>query len=375
MILIKIEKNNRLFIKKCLKMGINLYGISYHKDYLTCKIDISDYENIKEKCYFSDITIIKYLGKKGMLIHLTKYIYDYCLLILLIIGLFFVSNVIVEVKVKHENKTLKTDIYEILLSKKIKPYTFALSIKNLNKISDEIVKNNNDKLEWLSIYRTGMKYVVSFEERITKNVQEEDKYCHIVASKPAVIKKVITYNGENVVERDKFVNKGDILITGTIKKDEEIKKNTCANGIVLAESWYKVNVTYPLKYTEKKYTKRKRINFKYNNNYFYKKHYKSYEEKRTFKFGPFSIVREFETKEETLKYNVIDAKNKAMDAVTNELKKKISSNSEIIDKKVLKENEFDSKIELEVFVSVIEDIGKKEYFTIENTVGDESDTN
>ena len=64
-----------------------------------------------------------------------------------------------------------------------------------------------------------------------------------------------------------------------------------------------------------------------------------------------------------------------MDAVTNELKKKISSNSEIIDKKVLKENEFDSKIELEVFVSVIEDIGKKEYFTIENTVGDESDTN
>ena len=64
-----------------------------------------------------------------------------------------------------------------------------------------------------------------------------------------------------------------------------------------------------------------------------------------------------------------------MDAVTNELKKKISSNSEIIDKKVLKESEFDSKIELEIFVSVMEDIGKKEYFTIENNVGDESDTN
>ena len=194
MILIKVEKNNRLFIKKCLKMGINLYGVSYHKDYLTCKIDILDYENIKEKCYFSDITVIKYLGKKGILIHLTKYMYDYCLLILLIVGLFFISNVIVEVEVKHENKALKKDINEILLSKNIKPYTFALSIKNLNKISDEIVKNNNDKLEWLSIYRTGMKYVVSFEERIIKNVQEEDKYCHIVASKPAVIKKVITYN-------------------------------------------------------------------------------------------------------------------------------------------------------------------------------------
>ena len=248
------------------------------------------------------------------------------------------------------------------------PYSIILA-KN-----KEILYNNN-KLEWLSIYKTGMKYVVSFEERIIKNVQEEDRYCHIVASKPAVIKKVITYNGENVVERDKFVNKGDILITGTIKKDEEIKKNTCASGIVLAESWYKVNVTYPLKYIEKKYTKRKRINFKYNNNYFYKKHYKSYEEKGIFKLGPFSIVREFETKEETLKYNVIDAKNKAMDAVTNELKKKISSNSEIIDKKVLKENEFDSKIELEIFVSVMEDIGKKEYFTIENNVGDESDTN
>ena len=110
------------------------------------------------------------------------------------------------------------------------------------------------------------------------------------------------------------------------------------------------------------YTKRKRINFKYNNNYFYKKHYKSYQEKILLKLGSFKIIREYETKEETKKYTHDEALNNAKEAIKSEILKKTSLNSQIIDQKVLKESEFDSKIELEVFVSVLENISKREYF-------------
>lgn len=371
MILIKVEKNIKLFIKKCLKMNINLYNIKYYKDYIMCKIDIENIKTITEKCYFSNIEILKYYGKYGLKRNIIKYSFDYILLIFTLIILFFISNTIIEVEVKHENKTLKENIKKVLEENDIKPYRFALSVKELNKISDKIVRDNNDTLEWLSIYRNGMKYVVSFEERIIKNEIKENKFCNIIANRNAVIKKVIAYNGEVIVERDKLVNKGDILITGSIKKDEEVKKNVCADGIVIAETWYKVSVSYPLNYVKDEKTKKRRINFKFNDNYFYKKHYKKYKEKRIFKIGAFEVVREFEIKETHNKWNKKEAIDNAKNKVKEELIKKIGDNIEIIDEKVLKENEFDSKIELEVFVSVLENIGISEYFE----ASDINDTN
>ena len=292
MILIKVKNNIKLFIKKCLKMQLNLYDIKYYKDYITCKIETDDLNELVKKCYFSEIEVLKHYGKNGLKKHFVKYKFDYFILVFIIVSLYLISNVIVSVDIKHENKNLRNEIQKILEEKNIKPYTIALSVDKLNKISDSIVRENNDTLEWLSIYRSGMKYIVSFEERIIKNETKDDGFCNIVASKSGVIKKVITFNGENIVERDKVVNKGDILISGTIKKDEEIKKNVCASGEVLAEVWYKVNVSYPLKYKNVTKTKKKRINFKYNDNYFYKKHYKSYQEKVLLKLGSFKIIRE-----------------------------------------------------------------------------------
>ena len=362
MILIKVKNNIKLFIKKCLKMQLNLYDIKYYKDYITCKIGTDDLNELVKKCYFSEIEVLKHYGKNGLKKHFVKYKFDYSILVFIIVSLYLISNVIVSVDIKHENKNLRNEIQKILEEKNIKPYTIALSVGKLNKISDSIVRENNDTLEWLSIYRSGMKYIVSFEERIIKNETKEDGFCNIVASKSGVIKKVITFNGENIVERDKVVNKGDILISGTIKKDEEIKKNVCASGEVLAEVWYKVNVSYPLKYKNVTKTKKKRINFRYNDNYFYKKHYKSYQEKVLLKLGSFKIIREYETKEETKKYTRDEAINNAKESIKTEILKKTSSNSQIIDQKVLKESEFDSKIELEVFVSVLENISKREYF-------------
>ena len=67
-------------------------------------------------------------------------------------------------------------------------------------------------------------------------------------------------------------------------------------------------------------------------------------------------------KEETKKYTHDEAINNAKESIKTEILKKTSSNSQILDQKVLKESEFDSKIELEVFVSVLENISKREYF-------------
>lgn len=364
MILIQVNNNIKLFIKKCLKLNINLYNIKYIDDYIVCKCDEDVLNDLITKCYFSNIKVLKYYGKHGLINHLRKYLFDYLLLISLIISLFFISNIIIDVEIKHENKTLKNNIKKILEEKNIKTFTYQMDIKKLNKISDEIIKNSNNTIEWLSITRNGMKYIVSFEERIINEKIEENQYCNIIAKKDGVIKNIITYNGENVVERDKVVKKGDMLITGTIISGEEIKKNTCAKGNVYAEVWYKINITYPLEEEKMTKTNKKRINFKYHNNYFYKKHYNNYEEKNLFSLGPLSIIREYEVKSEKNILTKDEAIEKANLYVKEELLKKNSNNLGIIDEKVLKVNEFNSKIELEIFISIVEDIGETEYFEV-----------
>ena len=50
MILIKVKNNIKLFIKKCLKMQLNLYDIKYYKDYITCKIETDDLNELVKKC-------------------------------------------------------------------------------------------------------------------------------------------------------------------------------------------------------------------------------------------------------------------------------------------------------------------------------------
>ena len=49
------------------------------------------------------------------------------------------------------------------------------------------------------------------------------------------------------------IEKGDIVIGGDIKVEEEIKKSVCALGNVYAEVWYTVNVSVPLNYEKVTY--------------------------------------------------------------------------------------------------------------------------
>ena len=65
-----------------------------------------------------------------------------------------------------------------------------------------------------------------------------------------------------LLEVNDYVHKGDIIISGDIKKDEELLKKVCARGKVYAEVWYMVNVSIPITKEERIKTGKKRYNLK-----------------------------------------------------------------------------------------------------------------
>jgi len=357
MIIIKVKNNTKRFIKKCLTQGIDLYNIVYEDSYILVTIKESDLKQIKKLNYYSKITKYKTLGKKKIILNIKNNLYNIFLLILFIVVIFGISNIIVKVEIKHENKYMIERIDELLKEKGIKSFTLYKSNNTLNKISDEITQENREFIDFLSITRTGMKYTVNIEERIIRKEEETKERCHIIAKKNGVITSIDTKTGVTLIEKGKLVNKGDILISGEIILNEEIKGNVCASGNIKANTWYKINISYPLTKTIKKYTKREKVNIKMYDMYFKKRLYENFDEKDIFKVGALHLVRQKEYTEETVNITHEDAKNLAIEEALVKLKEKLGE-IQIIDKKVLNSSTNNSKIELELFVSVNESIGE-----------------
>ena len=115
-----------------------------------------------------------------------------------------------------------------------------------------------DEIEWLEIENVGVKYIVRLELRKIPEQADTIENRHIVASKDAIIKIIESSSGQIVKNKNDFVHKGDIIISGSIKLNEETKKNIGAIGNVYGEVWYKTTIEYPLIYKENKETGNKR---------------------------------------------------------------------------------------------------------------------
>ena len=76
---------------------------------------------------------------------------------------------------------------------------------------------------------------------MANNDKKNNKNCHIVALRDGVITSIKVNTGQRNVELQELVHKGDILISGDIMFNEEIKKQVCASGEILANTWYKIN--------------------------------------------------------------------------------------------------------------------------------------
>ena len=210
--------------------------------------------------------------------------------------------------------------------------------------------------------------VVRVEQRIIKKPDKSLDHCHIVAKKSGVITDVLTKKGVSLVTRNTYVKKDDVLISGDISFNDEIKENVCASGIVKAEVWYTVHVSLPLSYETYYKTGNKKINFAYDKGLgktkLLKTKFKKYKDNyyKVFSlFGTtFYLVKEEENKVLVNRYQDEEAIKKAILLAMEKINIKKKEKDKIITQKVLKKSINNSTINLDVFFAVEEDIAKQE---------------
>lgn len=364
-------KDVKRFLKSLYKRGIRFINIIILDKELICKVDQENYNKIINIKTSYHIEVSKIYGLNYFKLIIKKNMIFIISFIIGILYLFFLSNIIFNIEIVHDDNEIKEIIYDELDNLNIKKYKFIKSYDYIQKAKEQIINNNKDVIEWIEIERVGTTYKVRFEKRIINKQENESSKRHLIAKKSGIIKKIEAHDGEITKKVNDYVNKGDIIISGDIHKGDDVKESLSANGEVYAEVWYKVKVKMPLYYHEEKYSGNIIKSLKL---YFLNKEYnlfnKSFINKRSslktlfsdfynmisFNYG---IDKEIIIKDEV---NTIANENDAIILAREKIINKLDTNEYIISQKKLKTTINDSTINVEVFFKVYENISSYRYY-------------
>lgn len=365
---VKTKDKNKLLLK-IYNAGIPVYKIKYYENKVEFETSVQNYIKLKKYLVSYTFRINKNMGMYEVLSKIKKNKVFLINLLLAFLFLFLFSNTIVSVKVIHSKKYIREIVENSLEEYGVTRLSWKKSYKELSEIKEKILKAYPKNLEWLEIEKKGMTYVVRVEERIITEIKEEKDACNIVATKNGVITNVKFNKGQEIKQIGDYVNKGDILISGEIKFNEETKNIVCASGEVLAETWYTTEVKLPLNYAQEKETGKKRYNFSWNNSKIFRSRLKNYKttKKELFSFfgNKIYLLTEKEITYKEQKYEEEEAIKKALELSKQKINLKLSEKERIISQKVLKNTVNNSTMYVEIFTSVEEIISEQVDFVKE----------
>lgn len=366
---LEVSGNNiNRFLLNCNSNKIDLLIINYisYKKILV-KIYKTDFNRLKKINKKYNFKVINETGLDKYKKIINKYKLFITCFIIGVLLLILLSNIIFGIEVIGENNILNLNIKKELENYDIKKFKFKKNYREINKIKNKIKNKFKDNIEWIEIKENGVYYKIYIVERKVNNNKKNNNIYSIVSKKNAIVKDIYTYNGISLVDINNYVNKGDILISSDIMLNEELKDKKSAEGKVYGECWYKVKVEYPLKYKEKIYTnkKRKTIFIKVGNKYFDLFKYKNFDRKKVLSYN--NKITGFELGIEDIRqikyinkeYNNKEALNMAIKEAKKQMLNRINVDEKIINQKTLKFYSNGSKIIVDIFFSVYEEIGEK----------------
>ena len=363
-------KNVHNYVKWLIRQRVNIINLNIIRhNQLILTIDYKDYKSLKKYSKTYKVTIIKKYGSLKLIEMIKKNSFIIVPLILAIVFLYFLSNVIFSVDIVYNDKEIIEKMEKELKKYGIEKYKLKKDYSYLTKIKDEILKNNKDTLEWLEIVEDGTKYIVKLVERKTETEEKDYEYQSISTTKDAIITSIKASSGEKIKEINDYVKTDDIIVSGIITKPDGTNVYTKAKATVYGEVWYKIDIEYPYAYKEERVTGKSKEVFVIN---FLNKKIPlfSYQKYKEFKVEsnriiennilPIGLSKEKQY-EVIVKEEIYTWEEAVSNAIEVSKKKLLENNNKIVNIKkveILDKQTINSKIKLNLFISVEEDITK-----------------
>jgi similar to stage IV sporulation protein len=275
---------------------------------------------------------------------------------------------------------------EIIGVKNIDPKT-VMEIVNQEGLKEGVRKAKLDRhaienrvliklpqLSWIGIQIRGTKATIEVvEKREEPELISKTDACDIVASKSGVIDKILVLNGDGVVKDGATVKKGQVLVMGTIIRENTETRLVHSLAQITARTWYEDAEEMDLQQIEFKETGRNTTHYKVkilDKEFGFKKSipYNEYnelrEEKNILSFGDYIFPVKLLTTEyqELVKVpktlTVEQAKKRCEERLNQRLKLQLSEDAVVLDKKI---DYFVEKksVKAKISVEILEEIGVK----------------
>ena len=359
-------KGKRLnyFLSKLFKLNINIIDITYKKESIILKVSYQDYQKIKELKTTYKINILGIKGIKKIENIIKKYYIFLIFFITSIVIIYLLSNFIFFINIEYEKKEIVNLIKKELDKNNLKIYTFRKNFKKLDQIKNKIKKDNSSHIEWIEIEQDGISYNIKLIERKQEDIKKDTTPKDIVAKNNGMIINLYSTSGEIIKNVGDYVSKGETIISGTIKRNENISGYTKAQGDVYAETWYKVKLDAPFNYIDeiKDIKGTKQIIIKIFNKeislFKRKRKIKKEKYKTIFKSQFMTIINKHEylLKKENKKYTKEELQNTLEELAKDEILKKLKDDEKILYQKTLKVNTISDRMYIEVFFKIYENI-------------------
>lgn len=209
------------FINICMSKKIFLQDIKRENNtYLKVKILKSDFKEIrhiakKTKCK------VKIEKKSGVPFVINKYrkrkVFAIAILVIAIF-IFILTKFIWNIEVIGNEKISKEEIISLVNNYGIEVGKIKNNI-NVEKISNNI-RLERDDISWIGIKVKGTNVIITVQEGIeVPEIIDKNEVCNIIASKDAIISKIVVQNGTPRVEVGAEVKKGDLLVEGIMESE------------------------------------------------------------------------------------------------------------------------------------------------------------
>ena len=281
---------------------------------------------------------------------------------------------------------------EVTGTKNIDPKT-VLEIVNKEGLKEGVRKSRLDKhsienrvliklseLSWVGIQIRGTKATIEVvEKREEPELISKIDSCDIIASKSGVINKILVLNGDGVVKDGATVKKGQVLVTGTIIRENTEIRLVHSLAQITARTWYEDAEEMELQQIEFKETGRKETHYMLKvldkelglkKSIPYNEYNESRQEKNIISFGDYIFpVKLISNKfQELIKVpktlTVEQAKKRCEERLNERFKLQMSENAVVLDKKIDYYEEKKS-VKAKITVEILEEIGVKKRIQVQ----------
>ncbi len=239
----------------CMYNSIAYTDFQVGKDGVTLCFRLAAFKKIEKAAVERGIGY-KVIKRSGIPVILEKYKLRAGLFIGIIAAallIFFANRFVWDIEVSGNNNLTSEEV-RLFLSEHGFSVGSYIPKTNTDKIENKILIDT-DRISWISINIIGTVAHVEIRERempMTESVVT--KPANIVAKKSGIIEEVRLFRGKAVVGAGRYVNKGELLVSGLFDSVQVGFRYTRASGEVYARTVEEFYIEIPYEYVGKRYT-------------------------------------------------------------------------------------------------------------------------